>query len=453
LSSGKDAAELSVKAADFEYSYYTFVVYSASAIFVPAFTWVEFRYGVSTTVVSLGLAIYVFGYGLGPLLFSPISEIYYVGRNPPYLVSFICFIAISVVTAVVADKSFAGLIICRFLQGYFGSPILASGGASVEDLYDWFSVPYAFIFWIGSMYCGPAIGPLLAAYTVPVDWRWPLWQITIISSPLFFMLALLPETSPAQILYRRAARLRLRTGDDQYKTAAEVKGMNAFLVIKDAIIKPFEIGSKDPAIRFVSLYGSLIYAIYYSFFEAFPLTYVGIYEMGLAQVCMIFLCVVIGCAIFGTAYFVYLRAWFIPQCRRRTMSQESRLLAALPTAFLAPIGLFLYGWTARASIHWAVPTSGVVIYAGTSFVLFQCIICYVALSYPKYVASLLACNFFFRSIWAAGFIMFSHPMYSDLGIGKGVSILGSLSILGIVGVWYLYYYGRQMRAKSTFAAS
>jgi MFS transporter, DHA1 family, multidrug resistance protein len=387
------------------------------------------------------------------LLFSPISEIYYVGRNPPYLVSFLCFFITSVVTALIADKSFAALIVCRFLQGYFGSPILASGGASVEDLFDWFSVPYAFIIWIASMYCGPALGPLLAAYTVPIDWRWPLWQIVIIAAPLFVMMPLLPETSPTKILYGRAARLRKRKEDDRFKSAAELTQMSAATVVKNAIIKPFEIGSKDPAIRFVSLYGSLIYAIYYSFFEAFPLTYVGIYGMSLQQVCQVFLCVVIGCVAFGFAYFLYLYFSFIPQCRKQTMSQESRLRAALPTAFLAPIGLFLYGWTARGSIHWIASACGVVIYAGTSFVLFQCIICYVALSYPKYVASLLACNFFFRSTWAAIFIVFSHPMYSSLGIGKGVSILGSLSVLGVVGVWYLYLYGHKLRAKSTFAAS
>jgi len=71
------------------------------------------------------------------MVFSPISEIAYIGRNPPYVVSFVMFFITSVVVAVVAKKSFAALMVLRFLQGFFGSPILASGGASLEDIYDW----------------------------------------------------------------------------------------------------------------------------------------------------------------------------------------------------------------------------------------------------------------------------------------------------------------------------
>lgn len=57
-----------------------------------------------------------------------------------------------------------------------------------------------------------------------------------------------------------------------------------------------EIAVKDPAIGFVCVYCALIYAIYYSFFEVFPLVYPqkGIYEMSTISYSLVFLACVIG---------------------------------------------------------------------------------------------------------------------------------------------------------------
>lgn len=54
------------------------------------------------------------------------------------------------------------------------------------------------------------------------------------------------------------------------------------------------------------------------------------------------------------------------------------------------------------------------------------------MSYPQYAASLFAGNDFCRSLFAFGAILFSRSMYINLGVGKGVSILGGLSVMGIV---------------------
>ena len=56
-------------------SLYTFAVYLASAIYTPSEPGVMRVFGVGSTAASLGLALYVRGYGIGPLLWSPMSEI------------------------------------------------------------------------------------------------------------------------------------------------------------------------------------------------------------------------------------------------------------------------------------------------------------------------------------------------------------------------------------------
>jgi DHA1 family multidrug resistance protein-like MFS transporter len=54
------------------------------------------------------------------------------------------------------------------------------------------------------------------------------------------------------------------------------------------------------------------------------------------------------------------------------------------------------------------------------------------MSYPQYAASLFAGNDFVRSLFAFGAILFARPMFLNLGVGKGVTVLAGLSIMGIV---------------------
>jgi DHA1 family multidrug resistance protein-like MFS transporter len=131
---------------------YTFVVYLSSAIYSSSTQGVMEKFGVSNLKATLGLAMYVLGYGVGPLLFSPLSEIPRIGRNPIYIITFGIFVILSIPTALV--NNFPGLIVLRFLQGFFGSPCLAAGGASMSDMYGMINLPFAMIAWVGAMSCG-----------------------------------------------------------------------------------------------------------------------------------------------------------------------------------------------------------------------------------------------------------------------------------------------------------
>lgn len=131
---------------------YTFVVYTTSAIYTSSEGGIMKEFGVSQLIATLGLSLYVLGYGTGPLIFSPMSEIPVIGRNPVYIVTMFLFVIISIPTALVGN--FPGLMVLRFLQGFFGSPCLASGGASIGDMYSLMSLPYAMMAWVASAYCG-----------------------------------------------------------------------------------------------------------------------------------------------------------------------------------------------------------------------------------------------------------------------------------------------------------
>lgn len=96
---------------------------------------------------------------------------------------------------------------------------------------------------------------------------------------------------------------------------------------------------------------------------------------------------------------------------------------------------------------------GVVILVAANFFIFQCIFVYLPLSYPRYAASLFAGNDLFRALFAAGCVVFSRPMFLTLGVGGGVSLLAGLAVVGVVGMFALYFYGAKLRARSTFAVA
>ena len=435
---------------------YTFAVYCGSAIYTSGEAGVIKEFGVSPTDASLPLSLYVLAYGMGPLIFAPLSEIPIVGRSPVYAVTMLIFVILSIPTALV--KNFAGLLVLRFLQGFFGSPCLANGGATMQDMYSLLKLPYALTVWVSAAYCGPALGPLLSGFAVTAKgWRWSLWEILWIAGPVFVLMFLLvPETSTPNILLRRAKRLRALTGDSRLRSQSEIdqRNIKPSKAIVSALIKPLEITIKDPAIAFVNLYTALVYGIYYSFFEVFPLVYPVYYHFSLGIVGVLFTCILVACLLGALTYILYLYLYLVPDIQAHGLrAQEHRLVPALICSFFPPVGLFIFAWTARPDLPWIASVIGIVIYGISCFILLQCIFVYVPLSYPQYAASLFAGNDFFRSALACGSILFARPLFLNLGVDKGVTLLAGLSVIGILGMFTLYYQGASLRARSKFAMS
>ncbi|KFZ22912.1 hypothetical protein V502_02608 [Pseudogymnoascus sp. VKM F-4520 (FW-2644)] len=433
---------------------YTFVVYTGSAIYTSSIPQVIEKFNLSEVDASLPLSLYVLAYGIGPLVFSPLSEIPKVGRSPVYLVTMFIFTIISIPTALV--NNFAGLLVLRFLQGFFGSPCLATGAATMSDMVSMLYLPYALIAWVSAAYCGPALGPLLSGFAVGAKgWRWSLWEIFWAACPvLLLMFTVLPETSTPNILLRRAERLRKLTGESRLMAQSEIDQakLSTREVVVDALIKPMEITIKDPAILFVNVYTAIIYGIYYSFFEVFPLVYPVYYGFSLGIIGVLFTCILIACLIGVAIYSAYLYFYHIPDIVKNGLrAQEHNLVPALFACFGPTIGLFIFAWTARPDITWVAPTIGIVLYGASVFIVMQCIFTYVPMSYPQYAASLFAGNDFLRSASACASILYAHPLYKNLGVARGTSLLGGLSVIGIVGIFLLWIFGAQLRARSKFA--
>ena len=412
------------------------------------------HFGVEPFKASLGLALYVLGYGIGPLLFSPLSEIPVIGRNIIYISTFGLFVVLSIPTAVV--NKLGGLLFLRFLQGFFGSPCLATGAATLQDVYSMLYVPIAVALWVSAAFSGPALGPVISGFAVMAKgWRWALWEIVWMSAPVFVIWFIsMPETLADHILLKRARRLRKATNDSRYVSVSEIKQskLSFSAILVEALVKPFEINIKDPAIAYTSIYSGIIYGIYYSFFEAFPIVYGDLYGFNIGEIGAVFICIAVALALALSLYLALIVYVVIPDIKKNGMGPNEGVLKPGLIFIWGPIiALFGFAWTSRASIPWIVPTIFLAIYPFSAFIVLQGIFGYLPMSYPKYAASLFAFNDFFRSLFAFGSVMFARSMYINLGIGRGVSLVGGLAFTGPIGLYILYIYGARLRARSSFA--
>jgi len=87
-----------------------------------------------------------------------------------------------------------------------------------------------------------------------------------------FLFFLLPETSSANILYRRARRLRKITGDEKLKTEAvlQSEGMTKMAMVKMSLVKPIILCFAEPIVFLLNLYIALIYALLYCWVSPHP---------------------------------------------------------------------------------------------------------------------------------------------------------------------------------------
>ncbi|KAK5677565.1 GTPase-activating protein [Elasticomyces elasticus] len=436
----------------------TVSIYTGSSIYTPAIPTVAETFGVSTVAATLGLTLFVLGYAIGPMLFSAMSEVPYIGRGPVYLGTLAIFVALQAPTA--KASSFAMLMAFRFLTGFFGSPVLATGGATCADMYSPAKRAYAISIWGVAAICGPALGPVLGGYvtefgplggTFVAPWQWPIYTLMWLGAFCFVVLFFcLPETSASNILFRRAQRLRRITGNDKLISKPEIDAqqMTGREIVNMVLIHPFTLSFTEPMILLLNLYIALIYGLLYLWFEAFPIVFIEIQGFTLGQSGLAFLGILIGVLAVIPPFFWYLHRYVEPDFDEYgELRPEKRLPPCFVGAFCIPICLFWFGWSARSDVHWIMPILGSAWFSIGSFFLFIAILNYLPDAYPNHIASVLAGNDLMRSSFGAAFPLFANAMYRNLGVAWASSMLGFISIAFIPIPFVLYKYGPVLRNK------
>ncbi|KAG0660547.1 hypothetical protein C6P45_001564 [Maudiozyma exigua] len=142
----------------------TCVNYMGSSIYAPGEDGIREEFKVGHVTATLNVSLYILGYGIGPLLFSTLSELSTIGRQPIYIITFIMFFLFNIDIATV--HSIGGMIVMRFITGILCSLQLATGGATIGDVMPPEMINLFLGIWSVGVMVAPITGPLLGAAMV-----------------------------------------------------------------------------------------------------------------------------------------------------------------------------------------------------------------------------------------------------------------------------------------------
>ncbi|CCE73002.1 Piso0_000011 [Millerozyma farinosa CBS 7064] len=433
-----------------------FMVALGSAIVTGDMTGPMAYFGVSMEVIILSsVTMFVLGFGLGPCLFAPLSE--EIGRKPVYTCT-LMLAFIFIIPCAVA-KNISTLLVCRLIDGIaFSAPMTLIGG-SLADIWEEDERGAAMAIFSAAPFLGPVAGPvfggLLGDFTS--TWRWIYWTFLIVSGVFIAVFTLaLPETHANTILKRRAKKLRKITGDETYRSIAELKIKTMKEICHESLLRPFVLLS-ELIVFLITLYMSVLYGLLYMFFFAYPVVFGEGKGFSDTMVGVMFLPIA-GGVMFATALAPlvnkdYNRRANVYRSRGELPPAELRLIPMMVGCWFIPIGLFSFAWSSYPRISWAGPCfSGFA--AGFGFcALYNPANNYIVDSYQHYAASALAAKTLVRSVWGACVPLFTIQMYHRLGYQWASSLMAFISLACCAIPYLFYFFGSRIRKFSRYAYS
>ncbi|KUJ06326.1 MFS general substrate transporter [Mollisia scopiformis] len=377
------------------------------------------------TIAVFVTSVYLLGYVFGPLVLAPLSELY--GRSIVYNTCNFGFVIWTVACAL--SNNLSALIVFRFLAGVAGSAPPTIGAGSVADMIPLQKRGMAMMGWIMGPVLGPSVGPLIAGYlTHAKGWRWNFWLVSILAGAVFLLsLLFLKESHAPTILARKTKRLRKETGNPNLRSALD-SGKDPKELFKVSIVRPLKMLFLSPIVLLLSLYMATIYGYQYLMFTTFPRVFEGQYGFTDSSIGLVYLGIGVGflasLVISGMASDRLVK--YLTERNGGIAKPEYRLPLLFVGAVLAPIGLFMYGWTAEEKVQWIAPIIGSAMLGGAGF--FIIVSRYLVDAYTIYAASASAAAIVSRSLLGALLPLAGNIMYNALGIGWGTSLLGFIAV-------------------------
>lgn len=513
--------------------------YTAGAYSPPA-SLLAAEFGVSRTVVLLGITLFTVGFGVAPMVLAPFSEVN--GRYPVFVASGVLFVVFQAVCGVVSNIS--GMLVARFLCGVGGSVFSTMVGGVIADLWDKEERNTPMALYSGAVLIGTGLGPLDSSLMVyrwgghdatgaGAKWRWVFWHQAIADAVLVIALTVLFSESRGSVLLSRKAKKLNKWyrsleekgvfgvwikdpanagiaagnyesfvfGDEEkavsVTTPATEQEMVArgfklervrWLVKEDeqraslvtmitvSLFRPFHLLFTEPAVFFFSLWVSFAWAVLYLTFGSIPLVFSRQYGFTTEQSGYVFIAMIVG-SLLATAMGVFQesllrypkwqrkaaadssspsrsrgeRFWSFMRRRFPVEAPESRLYFTCISCVFLPLGLYLFGFSAKPSIHWIVPTIGITFATVGIYTVYLATFNYLADSYQAYASSALAAQSFCRNMLAGAFPLVVTPLFTNLGEAGAGGLLGAIATALTVVPWVLAFYGEKIRRRSKFA--
>ncbi|KAK4233443.1 major facilitator superfamily domain-containing protein [Achaetomium macrosporum] len=421
----------------------------APAICAPGISGMVVDLNINSEIVgTLAITFYVLGLAVGPMVISPLSEVY--GRLPVYHVSNLVFVAFVIGNAL--SNTVTPFLVFRFVSGCAGGVPMALGGGSIADLTHPPKRSLAMtLFSLGPL-TGPILGPLIGGFIAATKgWRWTFWVLAIVGGAVGGAATVtLRETHPRILLDRKAARLRAETGNPHLRSKLELP-LPAPRVLTRALVRPTMLLLRSPIVLVLSLYVALIFGIMYLLFTTFTSVFEGQYGFTTSTSGLVYL---------GLGTSMVVSVPIFNSLNKRMMAQaasegrpapplEQRLLPMIWFSPSVAVGLLIYGWTVEYKVHWFVPIVGTTFIGyGAFFVLMPTQLYLVNLFGSDGAASALGANLLLRYISGTFLPLAGPKMYQTLHYGWGNSLLAFLSLSFLPFPILFYTYGEWLRAKT-----
>jgi multidrug resistance protein len=258
----------------------TFLSPLASSIFAPGIPFVNADFhNTSQLLGSFAVSVYVLGFAVGPLILSPLSEIY--GRRIVLNVANVVFCAFTLGCALAPNLG--GLIAMRFLAGFAGSACLTLGTGVIADLFVPAQRGKAVALYSMGILFGPILGPICGGFIAQrAGWRWDMWVVLIVGCLLTIGLIIFnTETYHSVILEQKTRRLRKEMNRPELQNIMtynkDVAARTPLNVLKHGITRPLMMLTKSPIVLLCSLYMSFLFGLLFLLFTTITPVFISTY--------------------------------------------------------------------------------------------------------------------------------------------------------------------------------
>jgi len=352
------------------------------------------------------------------MVLAPFSEIN--GRRPVFIASGLLFVLCTLCTGF--TRSYAGMLVVRFLVGVGGSTFSTMVGGVVSDIYHSSERNTPMALFSGAALFGTGWGPLASGFVAQnLSWRWIFYIQTIMAAVMVaFICVIFKETRGSVLLSRKAKALnkwyeereaagyygfamphpeKPETTTSQrirWKVKSDEERASLRTMIAVSLYRPFHLLATEPVVFWFSLWVAFSWAVLYLTLAAIPLVFQRNHAFSLQQANAVFAAMCIA-ALLASALAIY-QEKLARRHGKLANSPEGRLYFACVESACMPIGLFMFGWTSGPGVHWAVPCVAVGIATIGIFTIYLSVFNYLADTYHRYASSALAAQSFCRNI-------------------------------------------------------
>ncbi|KAF2828448.1 MFS general substrate transporter [Ophiobolus disseminans] len=417
-----------------------------SSVIAPALPNIMIDYKTSNQYLSsFVLSVYVLGYAAGPLLISPLSELY--GRVPLY---HICNVVFTICTWRCAySTSLRDLAILRFFAGVGSSSVFALVPSSIADMVVKEKRGAAFAVIAIAYNLGPALSPTAGSYiNAAWGWKW-IFHVTAIMGGAVTLLAipLLWETYEPVLLRRKAQKQSKSTGNPHLRSRLDVEvGSNKLKILSRAMVMPLRM-LLAPSIVLICFITAVGYGWLYILYSTLPVTFLTTYGWAPKKIGLAYLGAAVGNLIGMVAGGGISDAIVKRKAAKSDHRPENRLLPMIFMWPLVGVGLIIYGWTAHYAVHWIGPMIGTAIFGAGAMSAIFFTGTYIVDAYPLHSASGMAASSVLRSLIGGLAPLFATKLYQKLNVGWAFSLLAFISLAFAPIPWVCYRYGEKWRRK------